>query len=82
MLDQPENADPHSELARHIGLQYVEAVEGGQALFNRIRVTGLGQPFIYTQALYGWLDNGRRAVLSCVDVLEPDLSRIRPGGFR
>jgi hypothetical protein len=68
VLNQPEAADPHSEYAHRIGLQYVEAIGGGEALFNRISVTGLGRPFVYTQALYGWADNGRRAILSCIDV--------------
>ena len=68
VLNQPEDADPHSEFAHYIGLQYAEAIEGGEALVNRISVAGVGHPFVYTQALFGWEDSGRRAVLSAVEV--------------
>lgn len=80
MLDQPEEADPHGELAHHVGLQYAEAIEGGQALFNRISVAGLGRPLVYTQALYGWSEGGRRAVLSCIDVQDLHLWGACSGG--
>ncbi|MBP2311873.1 hypothetical protein [Azospirillum soli] len=68
VLGQPEDIDPHVEFAHSIGMQYVEAIGAGEALFNRISVTGVGRPFVYTHAVYGWSDRGRRAVLSCIDV--------------
>ncbi|WP_448208580.1 hypothetical protein [Azospirillum sp. sgz302134] len=68
VIGQPEEVDPHSEFAHRIGLEYAEAIGGGEALFNRIAVTGLGRPFVYTQALFGWEDRGRRAVLSAIAV--------------
>lgn len=68
VIGQPEEVDPHSEFSRRVGLEYAEAIGAGEALFNRFSVTGLGRPFVYTQALYGWADRGRRAVLSCIDV--------------
>jgi hypothetical protein len=82
VLKRPQEADPHSELARCIGVQYAEAIEGGQALVNRISVTGLGRPFVYTQALYGWSHSRRRAVLSCVDVQGLDRLVSRPSRFQ
>lgn len=67
-LNRPLDANSHSELSDSAGAQYAEAIEGGEAVFNRISVTGLGQPFVYTHAVYGWIDRGRRAALSCIDV--------------
>ncbi|CAO3372918.1 hypothetical protein [Azospirillum argentinense] len=68
VIGQPEAQDPHSEFAYRVGLEYAEAIGAGESLFNQFSVTGLGRPFVYTQALYGWEDRGRRAVLSCIDV--------------
>ncbi|AWJ82697.1 hypothetical protein TSH58p_03680 [Azospirillum sp. TSH58] len=68
MIGQPEAADPHADYAHRIGLEYAEAIGAGEALFNRIAVAGVGRPFVYTQALFGWEDRGRRAVLSAIDV--------------
>jgi hypothetical protein len=49
---------------------------------RRISVTGLGRPFVYTQALYGWSNRWRRAVLSCVDVQDLDRLVSRPARFQ
>lgn len=68
MLNQPEEVDPHAEFAHSVGAQYAESIGAGEALFNRISVTGMGKPLVYTHALYGWAEGGRRAVLSAVDV--------------
>ncbi|OYD82484.1 hypothetical protein [Azospirillum brasilense] len=68
MIGQPEAADPHTDYAHRIGLEYAEAIGADDALFNRIAVTGVGRPFVYTQALFGWEDRGRRAVQSAIDV--------------
>ncbi|MBB3264069.1 hypothetical protein FHW79_001684 [Azospirillum sp. OGB3] len=68
VLDQPVDRDPHTEFARRVGAEYVEAMAGGEALVNRFSVAGLGRPFDYVQALFGWSDGGRRAVLACIDV--------------
>jgi len=68
MLGQIEAVDPHAEFAHSVGAQYAESIGAGEALFNRISVTGMGKPLVYTHALYGWAEGGRRAVLSAVDV--------------
>lgn len=68
MLGQPEAADPHHDYAHRIGLEYIEAIGCGEALFNRVSVTGIGKPFVYSQALYGWEVGGRRAILSAINV--------------
>ncbi|WP_448206500.1 hypothetical protein [Azospirillum sp. sgz302134] len=68
VIGQPEEVDPHTEFAHRIGLEYAEAMTAGEGLFNHFVVTGLGRPFAFTHALYGWSDRGRRAVLSCIDV--------------
>ncbi|MFC5358815.1 hypothetical protein [Azospirillum himalayense] len=68
VLDQPVDQDPHTEFACRVGLEYAEAIGAGEALFNRIAVAGVGRPFVYTQALFGWDDRGRRAVLSAIDM--------------
>ncbi|MBK1842451.1 hypothetical protein JHL17_34155 [Azospirillum sp. YIM B02556] len=68
VINQPDEADPHVEFAHSVGAQYAESIGAGEAVFNRVTVSGVGQPFVYTHALYGWEDRGRRAVLSAVDV--------------
>ncbi len=68
VLDQPVDQDPHTEFACRVGAEYAEAIASGEALFNSFSVTGLGRPFDYVQALFGWSDGGRRAVLACIDV--------------
>ena len=68
VLNQPVDMDPHEEFAHRVGAEYAEAMGAGEALFNRFAVTGLGRPFVYTQALFGWSEGGRRAVLSAIDV--------------
>lgn len=68
VLNQPDETDPHIDYAHRIGAEYAETIDAGEAVFNRITVSGMGRPFIYTHALYGWEDRGRRAILSAVDV--------------
>jgi hypothetical protein len=68
MIGQFDVDDPHADFAHSVGAQYAESIGAGEALFNRISVTGMGKPLIYTHALYGWSEGGRRAVLSAVDV--------------
>ncbi|MBP2233402.1 hypothetical protein J2847_006740 [Azospirillum agricola] len=68
VLNQPDEMDPHVEFAHSVGAQYAESIGSGEAVFNRVTVSGVGKPFVYTHALYGWEDRGRRAVLSAVDV--------------
>lgn len=68
VLDQPVEQDPHTEFARRVGAEYIEAMAGGEALVNRFSVAGLGRPFDYVQALFGWSEGGRLAVLACIDV--------------
>ncbi|MBK3735702.1 hypothetical protein GAY29_21890 [Azospirillum brasilense] len=66
MLGRPENEDPHDIFAAAISRQYAEAIEGGEAVYNEISVTGIGQPFSFTHALIGFQAGTRRAVLSAV----------------
>lgn len=68
VLNQPDEADPHVEFAHSIGAQYAESIGAGEAVFNRVTVSGVGRPFVYTHALFGWESKGRRAVLSAVDI--------------
>lgn len=68
VLNQPDEMDPHVEFAHSVGAQYAETIGVGEAIFNRVTVSGVGRPFLYTHALYGWEDRGRRAVLSAVDL--------------
>ena len=68
VLNQPVDQDPHEEFAHRVGAEYAEAMGAGEALFNRFSVTGLGRPFVYTGAVFGWSEGGRRAVLSAIDV--------------
>ncbi|MBK3797850.1 hypothetical protein GAY33_01095 [Azospirillum brasilense] len=78
MLGRPENEDPHDIFAAAISHQYLEAIDGGGAVYNEIAVTGIGQPFSFTHALIGWQIGARRAVLSAVkmhDVAGPRLHR-------
>lgn len=67
-LNRPTDRDPHAEFAHRVGTEYTEAISAGEAVFNRVSVTGMGQPFVYTHALYGWESYGRRAILSAVDL--------------
>ncbi|MBP2294704.1 hypothetical protein [Azospirillum rugosum] len=69
VLNQPVDLDPHEEFAHRVGAEYAEAMGAGEAVFNRFSVTGLGRPFVYTGAVVGWSEGGRRAVLSAIDVL-------------
>jgi hypothetical protein len=66
VLNKPEVDDPHCDFATAIGEQYVEAIESGEPLVNKISVTGVGQPFSFTHALIGWQTTSRRAILSAV----------------
>ncbi len=68
VLNRPDEQDPHVEFAQNVGAQYAESIGAGEAVFNRVVVSGVGRPFVYTHALYGWEDRGRRAVLSAVDI--------------
>ncbi|QCN95862.1 hypothetical protein D3093_11660 [Azospirillum argentinense] len=70
MLGQPDQDDPHQALAQRFAAEYLEAVEGGTPVLNRVVISGLSAvPLIYTHTLIGWQDRaGRRAVLSCMDV--------------
>ncbi|KAA0573333.1 hypothetical protein FZ983_30430 [Azospirillum sp. B21] len=68
VLNQPDEMDPHVEFAHSVGAQYAETIGAGEAIFNRVTVSGVGRPFVYTHALYGWEVRGRRAVLSAVDL--------------
>ncbi|CAO3418157.1 hypothetical protein [Azospirillum doebereinerae] len=66
-IRRPDDSDPHL-LAQTIGVQCAESVGAGEAVLNRILVSGIGRPFVHTHAFYGWEDNGRRRVLSAVDI--------------
>lgn len=68
VINQPDDTDPHEAYAHRIGAEYAETIGAGEAVFNRITVSGLGRPFVYTHALFGWEDRGRRAILSAVDI--------------
>jgi hypothetical protein len=61
--------DPHVEYAALVDTQYVEAIDGGEPVLNRLASFGLEPtPTTYSHLLYGWsLPGGRRAVLSVVD---------------
>jgi hypothetical protein len=63
-------ADPHADLAYDLGEQYREAIETGEPIYNRVRITGLpDQPVDYSHLLLGWtLPGGRQALLTCVDL--------------
>ncbi|TWA76875.1 hypothetical protein FBZ83_11716 [Azospirillum brasilense] len=66
-IGKPDLDDPHHAITEGIGPQYREAIEGGEPLFNQVTITGLSaDQKVYTHALYGWQDSGRRAVLSCL----------------
>ncbi|WP_085555755.1 hypothetical protein [Azospirillum agricola] len=60
--------DPLVAFARDVGAEYAESVGPGETAFSRVIVSGVGRPFVYTHALYGWEDRGRRMVLSAVDI--------------
>ncbi|MCG5239191.1 hypothetical protein ACIU1J_01095 [Azospirillum doebereinerae] len=66
-IHHPGATDPHL-LAQTIGVQCAENVSAGEAVLNRILVSGIGCPFVHTHAFYGWEDKGRRRVLSAVDI--------------
>ena len=70
MLGKSEGEDVHAGLVQGFHAAYAEAVEGGEALFNRVVISGLSvAPLVYRHALIGWQDRaGRRAVLSCMAV--------------
>lgn len=67
-LGQPEEEDPFEAVATTVGAQYVEAISGGEALFNTVATTGMGShPMSFDHALFGWeARDGRRAVLSAI----------------
>lgn len=69
-LGKPDSA-PSEDLATGIDAQYREAIEGGEVILNRCRVVGLmAEPLTFSHLLVGWrLPEGRRALLSCVDLL-------------
>ncbi len=68
-LGKPDMEDPHHTLAEGVGAQYHEAIDGAEAVFNQVIITGLSAaPKVYTHLLVGWQDGtGRRALLSCLD---------------
>ncbi|HYD65547.1 hypothetical protein [Azospirillum sp.] len=68
-LGKPHVEDPYAEYAQAIDKQYVEAIEGGVPIYNRLILIEHGAPVIYTHMLLGWsVDRGgRRALLACVD---------------
>ncbi|WP_199229723.1 hypothetical protein [Azospirillum sp. TSO22-1] len=47
---------------------HAETISTGEVLVNRVRLHGLGRPLTYMHSLIGWEANGRRAVLSCVQL--------------
>lgn len=69
-LGQPEDSDPHRDFATSVGGQYHEAIESGEALYNRIVTRGVtASPFAYDHTLIGWtLPSGERALLSAITV--------------
>jgi hypothetical protein len=70
-LGKPDSA-PADRLADGIAAQYVEAIEGGQPVLNRVFSTEVfpDRPLVFTHLLVGWrLPDGRRALLSCLDLL-------------
>ncbi|MGY0794278.1 hypothetical protein ACW7BJ_33440 [Azospirillum argentinense] len=69
-LGKPDSA-PSANLADGIDAQYREAIEAGEPLLNRVCVTGLkATPLHFSHLLMGWrLPNGRRALLSAVELL-------------
>lgn len=71
MLGRPDQDDPHQALALRFAAEYLEAVEGGAPVLNRVVITGMSAvPLVYQHALIGWKDcAGRRAVLSAMHVL-------------
>lgn len=68
VINRPDAVDPHEAYAQRIGGEYAETIGAGEAVFNRVTVSGLGTPFTYTHGLFGWEDRGRRAILSAVNV--------------
>lgn len=70
-LGKPDSA-PADRLADGIAAQYVEAIEGGQPVLNRVFSTEVfpDRPLVFTHLLVGWrLPDGRRALLSCLELL-------------
>lgn len=69
ILARPDETDHHLEFAQNVGATYAESIAAGEPIFNRVIVSGVGRPFVYTHALYGWVDErGRRSVLSAIDI--------------
>lgn len=69
LIGRPDLEDVHTEYARAIGAQYLEAIEGGEPVHNRLRLTGLPRsPLSYGHVLLGRsLAGGRRALLALID---------------
>jgi len=69
-LGKPDNA-PSDRLETGVAAEYVEAIETGRPILNRVFVTDvMERPLTYTHALVGWrLPDGRRALLSCLELL-------------
>ncbi len=69
VLIRPDAADPHLEFAQNVGAQYADCIGTGEPVFNRVTVSGIDRPFVYTHALYGWEGrHGRRSALSAIDI--------------
>ncbi|AIB13993.1 hypothetical protein ABAZ39_18860 (plasmid) [Azospirillum argentinense] len=70
MAGRPDQDDPHHVLAEGFAAEYLEAMEGGVPVLNRVVISGLSAaPLVYQHALIGWKERtGRRAVLCCMHV--------------
>ena len=67
-LGQPVTADERADFGNTMGTSYAEALATGSAVVNRVHLIGLASPLVYRHSLIGWEANGRRAVLSCVQL--------------
>lgn len=67
-LGQPVTEDERADFGDAMGDCYAEAIDTSEAVVNRVRLHGLGRPLVYLHSLIGWQANGRRAVLSCVQL--------------
>lgn len=68
-IGRPHLEDEHTEYARAIGAEYLEAIEGSEPVYNQLLLTGLpGAPVNYRHLLLGWsLSEGRQALLALID---------------
>lgn len=69
-LGKPDTA-PSDRLATGVAAEYLEAIDTGQPIYNRVFVSDvMATPLTYTHMLLGWrLPDGRRALLSCLELL-------------